>query len=214
MHLSAARGPSPADLSGPRELDCLARMDRKYAQTCADDLALRCTNGEGYSRLWHEARHCVAVHLLGRLLRDPIQHRSARLRHDAPGGFDRARRAARLLFRRAWFGGLSRLRIAGHSRLLPGRLRPRAAVSQRAADRMEKGLAPAPAVAVLTRACPYGPLPFPSSICRRWPQGRPARFRCAIRSIWRGSPTAWASPAIGSPSTTTCLRSRAPRPRS
>src|SRR5262249_57483609 len=49
----------------------------------------------------HETRRRLALHLLGRLLRNPIQHRSARLRHDPPGGFDRARRAARLLFRRA-----------------------------------------------------------------------------------------------------------------
>src|SRR5262249_10968500 len=162
----------------------------------------------------HETRRRVALHLLGRLLRNPIQHRPARLRHDSPGGFDRARRAARLLFRRARLADLSRLWIAGHSRLLPGRLPPPAAVPHRAPHPMEEGLALAPPVAVLNTACRHGQSPFPSSICRRWPPVPPAQFRCAIRSTSRGSPTASASPAIGSPSTTTCLRSRAPRPTS
>src|SRR5258708_12110011 len=79
-------------------------------------------NGGRHSRLgietWHEARHRVALHLLGRLLRHAIQYRSARLRHDAPGGFDRARRAARPLFRRARLGDLSRLPSPPSSRPL------------------------------------------------------------------------------------------------
>src|SRR5262249_56439156 len=129
-------------------------MDRKY-------VALH-HNGEGYSRLWHEARHRVAMHLLGRLLRDPIQHRSPRLRYDAQGGIDRARRAAGLLRRRARLGDLSRLRIAGHSRLLPGPLPPPAAGPQPAAHPLGKGLAPAPTVAAPKPLTRDGPLPPPS----------------------------------------------------
>src|SRR5262245_62451099 len=67
----------------------------------------------------HETGHRVALHLLGRLLRNPIQHRSACLRHDPPGGLDRARRAARLSFRRAPPGDTSSIWIAGHLRILP-----------------------------------------------------------------------------------------------
>src|SRR5258705_1746610 len=106
---------------------------------------------------WHETRRCIALRVLGRLLRDPIQYCSPQLRHDAGGGFERARRAPRLLFRTGGFGNLSRLWIARHSRLLPRRLRYRAAISKRPADRLEEGFAPAPPLAVLRRASRRGP---------------------------------------------------------
>src|SRR5262249_59880158 len=122
-------------------------MDRKY-------VALH-HNGEGYSRLWHEARHRVAMHLLGRLLRDPIQHRSPRLRYDAPGGIDRARRAAGLLRRRARLGDLSRLRIPGPSLLLPRRPRPPPSDSQTASPRVGTRVGAAPPRAALDALFPF-----------------------------------------------------------
>src|SRR5262245_63066665 len=166
------------------------------------------------SRLGHETVCRVALHLLGRLLRASVQYRSARVRHDPGAGVVGARRAALPLFRREWLRRLRRLRIAGHSRLLSGRLGAGAAVPQRAADGLEEGLAAAPPVSVLRAASRHPWFRSPSSIFRRSPPARPAPRPCAIPSTLRGSPTRSAALATGSPSTTICPRSPAPRPTS
>src|SRR5258708_2745088 len=102
-------------------------------------------------RCSHETLCCVAMGVLGGLLRLSIEHRPPRLRHDPGPGFDRARRAARLPFRTAGLRNLSRLRIPGHSRLLSGRFSACAAVPQGPPDRLEERLAPPPPLAFLER---------------------------------------------------------------
>src|SRR5262245_48813659 len=166
------------------------------------------------SRLGHETVCRVTLRLLGRLLRDPVQYRSARVRHDPCAGVVGAGRSAHLLFWREGLGNLRCLRIAGHSRLLSGRLGAGAAVPQRAADGLEEGLAAAPPVSVLRAASRHPWFRSPSSIFRRSPPARPAPQPCATRSTLRGSPTRSASLATGSPSTIICPRSPAPRPTS
>src|SRR3954447_10382854 len=171
-------------------------------------------NGTLAFEIWHEASRCVALRMLGRLLRHPIQHRPAQLRHDTRGGVERARCAARVLLRPGGVGKVARLRLAGHSRLLSRRLGYGAAVSQRPADRLEEGLAPPAPVPVLRSAARRPWFLFPSSIFHRSPPAPPAPSRCATRSTSPASQTSSASPATGWPSITTCLRSQAPRPRS
>src|SRR5262249_56387259 len=101
-------------------------------------------------RRWrHEASCCVAVGVLGGLLRVAIQRCSARLRNDRRAGRLRARRAVGLLLRAARLGNLHRLWLAGDTRLLSGRFRHRLAIPQRASDGVEEGLAPAAPMAVL-----------------------------------------------------------------
>src|SRR5262249_7496559 len=175
------------------------------------DGALRRVQRGGMS-IGIETARCCALGLLGRLLRNSVQHGPACFRHDSRAGFARAGRAARLLRRTGRLRDLSRLWIAGYSRLLPRRFRLRAAVSQRAAHGVEKGLALASPLAVLTSVWRHGLSPSPSSICRRSPLVPPAPFRCTIRSTSRGLQTASAIRATRSPTTTTSPPSPPPPP--
>src|SRR5215510_7991002 len=74
------------------------------------------------------------------------EHLSARLRNDADGSRARTWRSAGPSFRAARLRGLRRNRRSRYSRLLSHRVRRRAAVPQRQADRLEEGLAAAQVV--------------------------------------------------------------------
>src|SRR5215470_20192935 len=74
------------------------------------------------------------------------EHFSARLRNDAEGSRARIGCSARPSFRAARFRGLRHDRRSRYSRLLSHRVRHRAAVPQRQADRLEEGLAAAQVV--------------------------------------------------------------------
>src|ERR1700738_3175818 len=68
------------------------------------------------------------------------------------------------------------------------------------------------------QAMVVGAYPVASAIALQYrdrgPPSRPAPLRCAIRSTALAWPRRWDSRATGWPSTTTCPRLRAPRPRS
>src|SRR5262249_41571179 len=134
-----------------------------------------------------ETRCGISLDLLGGLLRAPVQYFPARLRHDSRrsglGSWD----TPHLPLLPARLGNLPRLSTGRHRAVLSFALGNRPAISQRASDRLEKGLAHAARLAVLNALPGRDPSLDPRSFacCRGLVRGDCAaqfhRSRCVCR---------------------------------